>query len=104
MPLSLTLLAAPSRHRTWIFWLNVPVGLPAIPLAATVLTAFADGAVSPLRLFRNRGFSVVNAVAPLAGLVLLERFGARTLIVTGQVLLAVALGARGRHHGRHRLR
>jgi len=31
-------------------------------------------------------------VAPLAGLVLLGRFGARALIITGQVLLAVALG------------
>jgi EmrB/QacA subfamily drug resistance transporter len=199
---------AEGLHWTWIFWLNVPVGLLALPLAAAVLresrggarrldpaglvlssaavlamvwgithgadhgwtapetlTAIVGGAallavflawerrapapMLPLRLFRNRGFSVVNAVAllfsagvfgavfllaqflqvvqgmdpfeagvrtlpwtmapmvvaPLAGLVLLGRFGARTLIVTGQVLLAVALGwAGGRQHGRHRVR
>ena len=186
---------AEGLHWTWIFWLNVPVGLLALPLAAVVLresyggarrldpaglvlssaavlamvwgithgsdhgwtstetlTAIVGGAallvvflawerrasapMLPLRLFRNRGFSVVNAVAllfsagvfgavfllaqflqvvqgmdpfeaglrtlpwtmtpmivaPLAGLVLLGRFGARALIVTGQVLLAVALG------------
>jgi hypothetical protein len=90
----------------------------------------------PLRLFRSRGFTVVNGVAlgfsagvfgavfllaqflqvsrgmsplaaglatlpwtmapmvvaPLAGLVLVRRFGARALIITGLVLLAVALG------------
>ena len=182
-------------HWTWIFWLNVPVGLVALPLAAvvlresrggtgrldplglvlsaagvfalvwgvvrgedhgwtstSVLTALTGGAVLlgafvawerraaapmlPPGLVRSRGFSVVNAVAvlfsagvfgaifllaqfmqvsqgmspleagvhtlpwtmapmlvaPLAGLVLIRRFGTRTLIITGLVLLAVALG------------
>ena len=182
-------------HWTWIFWLNVPVGLVALPLAAVVLresrggagrldplglvlsaagvlalvwgvvhgedrgwtsapvlSALVGGAVLlgafvawerraaapmlPPGLFRSRGFSVVNAVAllfsagvfgaifllaqslqvtlgmspleaglrtlpwtlapmivaPLAGLVLIRRFGARALIITGLVLLAVALG------------
>ncbi|MFL6126351.1 DHA2 family efflux MFS transporter permease subunit [Actinophytocola sp.] len=182
-------------HWTWIFWLNVPVGLVALPLAAavlkesrggtgrldplglvlsaagvlalvwgvvhgedhgwtstSVLTALVGGAVLlgafvawerraatpmlPLGFFRSRGFTAVNAVAflfsagvfgavfllaqffqvslgaspleaglrtlpwtmapmlvaPLAGLVLIRRFGARALIVTGLVLLAVALG------------
>jgi EmrB/QacA subfamily drug resistance transporter len=186
---------AEGLHWTWIFWLNVPVGLVALPLAAVVLreshggarrldpaglvlssgamlalvwgithasdhgwtsagvlTALTGGVVLvaafvawerravapmlPLRLFRSRGFSAVNGVAllfsagvfgavfllaqflqvvqgmgpleaglrtlpwtmapmvvaPLAGLVLMGRFGARTLIVTGQVFLVVALG------------
>ena len=177
----------------WIFWLNVPVGLIAIPLAAVVLSesrggasrldplglvlssagvlgvvwgvvhgaddgwtsagvlaALVGGAVLlaafvlwerrnaapmlPLGLFRNRGFGTVSVVtflfslgvfgsvfllsqffqvvqgltplqsgvrtmpwtmapmvvAPIAGL-LVNRIGARTLIVTGQSLLAVAL-------------
>lgn len=177
----------------WIFWLNVPVGLIAIPLAAVVLkesrsgssrmdllglvlssagvlgvvwavvhgaddgwtsagvlAALIGGAVLlvafvawehkasapmlPMRLFRSRGFSVVNTmaftfslgvfgsvfllaqffqvvqgltplqsgvrtmpwtmapmvVAPIAGL-LVNRVGARRLIVTGQSMLAVAL-------------
>ena len=181
-------------HWTWIFWLNVPVGLLALPLAAivlresrggagrldpiglvlssagvlalvwgvvhgsdhgwtsgTVLTALAGGIVLlvaflawerrapapmlPLRLFRSRAFSVINGVAflfsvgvfgavfllaqflrvvqgidplqaglrimpwtmapmivaPLAGVVLVRLVGTRVLIVTGQVLLAVAL-------------
>jgi EmrB/QacA subfamily drug resistance transporter len=182
-------------HWTWIFWLNVPVGLVALPFVAAVLkesrggfgrldplglvlssagvlalvwgivhgedhgwtsmsvvTALAAGAVLlgvfvawerralapmlPLRLFRSRGFTVVNTVAlafsagvfgavfllaqflqvsrgmspfqagihtlpwtmapmvvaPLAGLVLVARFGTRAVIVTGLVLLSVALG------------
>jgi EmrB/QacA subfamily drug resistance transporter len=182
-------------HWTWIFWLNVPVGLVALPLAAvvlresrggtgrldplglvlsaagvfalvwgvvhgedhgwtstSVLVALIGGAVLlgafvawerravapmlPLGLFRSRGFTVVNTVAlvfsagafgavfllsqflqvslgrspleaglstlpwtmapmvvaPLAGLVLIKRFGTRTLMVTGLVLLSVALG------------
>lgn len=181
-------------HWTWIFWLNVPVGLVAIPLAALVLResrggsgrldplglVLSSGAVLalvwgvvhgsdhgwtstavlvaliggaallagffawerrvatpmlPLHLFRSRGFSIVNTVAfafsagvfgavfllaqflqvvqgmnpleagvrtlpwtmapmvvaPLAGLVLVGRFGARALIITGMVLLSVAL-------------
>ncbi|MFY1688098.1 DHA2 family efflux MFS transporter permease subunit [Plantactinospora sp. WMMB782] len=179
---------------TWIFWLNVPVGLLALLLAATVLreshgpaarldpvglvlstagvfalvwgvvhgqdhgwtstrvlVALLGGGVLvvaflgwetrtpvpmlPLRLFRSRAFSVVNVVAftfslgvfgsvfllaqffqvaqghspldagirtmpwtmapmvvaPLAGL-LVGRLGVRTLVVTGQAMLAVALG------------
>jgi EmrB/QacA subfamily drug resistance transporter len=182
-------------HWTWIFWLNVPVGLIALPVAAivlrdsrggagrldpfglvlssaavlalvwgivhgeddgwtssTVVTTLVAGAVLlggfvawerraaapmlPLRLFRSRGFTVVNAVAlafsagvfgaifllaqfmqvsqglspldaglrtlpwtlapmvvaPLAGLVLVGRFGTRNLIITGLVVLSVALG------------
>jgi EmrB/QacA subfamily drug resistance transporter len=177
----------------WIFWLNVPIGLLVLPLAArvlaeshgrgrrldpvglllsaggvlaivwgvihgaddgwtsaSVLSALIGGAVLlaglvawelrvpepmlPLRLFRSRAFSVSNVVgfafsvgvfgsifllaqyfqvvqgysplesgvrtmpwtmapmvvAPIAGL-LVDRVGARTLISTGQVLLAVAL-------------
>jgi EmrB/QacA subfamily drug resistance transporter len=177
----------------WIFWLNVPVGLIAIPLAALVLNESRGGAsrmdvlglvlssagvlsvvwavvhgagdgwtsagvlstlvggavllgaflfwenktsspMLPLRLFRSRSFSVVNTVtftfsvgvfgsvfllaqffqvvqglsplqsgvrtmpwtmapmvvAPIAGL-LVNRIGARTLIVAGQAMLAVAL-------------
>ncbi|HEU4945969.1 MAG TPA: MFS transporter [Kribbella sp.] len=177
----------------WIFWLNVPIGLVAVPLAARVLaeshggsTRFdplglvlsAAGVLSvvwgvvhgaddgwtspgvlgtlvggvvllaafvawerrttapmlPLRLFASRAFSVVNVtaftfsvgvfgsvfllaqffqvvqgysplqsgirtlpwtmapmvVAPLAGLIV-DRVGARALIVTGQVFLAAAL-------------
>jgi EmrB/QacA subfamily drug resistance transporter len=177
----------------WIFWLNVPVGIIAVPLAAMVLresrgavskldpiglvlssagvlalvwgvvhgaddgwtstgvlAALAGGAVLlagflawerraaapmlPLRLFRSRSFSLVNAVtftfslgvfgavfllaqffqvvqglsplesglrtlpwtlapmfvAPVAGL-LVDRIGARTLIVAGQTLLAAGL-------------
>ncbi|HEV8556849.1 MAG TPA: DHA2 family efflux MFS transporter permease subunit [Actinophytocola sp.] len=177
----------------WIFWLNVPVGIIAVPLAAMVLresrgavskldpiglvlssagvlalvwgvingaddgwtstgvlTALIGGAtllagflawerraaapMLPLRLFRSRAFSVVNAisftfavgafgavfllaqffqvvqglsplesglrtlpwtlapmfVAPVAGL-LVDRIGARTLIVAGQTLLAAGL-------------
>jgi EmrB/QacA subfamily drug resistance transporter len=182
-------------HWTWIFWLNVPVGLLALPLVAVVLkesrggagrldplglllsagavfglvwgivngeddgwtstpvlTALVGGGVLlaafvawerrsttpmlPLRLFRSRAFGAVNTVAllfsagvfgaifllaqfmqvsqgmspleagirtlpwtmapmivaPLAGLVLLGRYGARTLIITGLVVLSVALG------------
>jgi EmrB/QacA subfamily drug resistance transporter len=182
-------------HWTWIFWLNVPVGLVALPFVAVVLKESRGGTgrldplglvlssagvlalvwgivhgqddgwtstsvvttlvagvallaafvawerraaapMLPLRLFRSRGFTVVNTVAlafsagvfgaifllaqfmqvsqgmspleagvrtlpwtlapmviaPLAGLVLVARFGARTLIVTGLVLLSVALG------------
>lgn len=178
---------------SWIFWLNVPVGLIAIPLAAVVLNESRGGSsrmdllglvlssagvlgvvwgvvhgaddgwtsagvlstlvggvvllgafvawerkasspMLPMRLFRSRGFSVVNTmaftfsvgvfgsvfllaqffqvvqglsplqsgvrtmpwtmapmvVAPIAGL-LVNRIGARTLIVTGQSLLAVGL-------------
>lgn len=181
-------------HWTWIFWLNVPVGLVAIPLAALVLresrggtgrldplglvlsatavlalvwgvvngsddgwtstpvlTALTGGTVLlaaflawekrattpmlPLHLFRSRQFTVVNTVAfifsagvfgavfllaqflqvvqgidpfaagvrtlpwtiapmivaPLAGLVLINRFGGRTLIITGMTLLTTAL-------------
>lgn len=177
----------------WIFWLNVPVGLIAIPLAAVVLKESRGGSsrmdpvglvlasagvlsvvwgvvhgaddgwtsigvlstlvggvallaafvawelktsapMLPMRLFRSRSFSVVSAVtftfsvgvfgsvfllaqffqvvqgltplqsgvrtmpwtmapmvvAPIAGL-LVNKIGARTLIVTGQALLAVAL-------------
>jgi EmrB/QacA subfamily drug resistance transporter len=177
----------------WIFWLNVPVGLIAIPLAAVVLnesrggssrmdplglvlssagvlsvvwavvhgsgdgwtsvpvlSALVGGVVLlgafvawehkasapmlPMRLFRVRSFSVVNTVAftfslgvfgavfllaqffqvvqglsplqsgvrtmpwtmapmvvaPIAGLIV-NRVGARTLIVAGQAMLAVAL-------------
>lgn len=182
-------------HWTWIFWLNVPVGLLALPFVAVVLkesrggsgkldplglvlsaaavfalvwgivhgedhgwtsafvlVSLAGGVVLlaafvawerraaapmlPPRLFRSRGFSAVNTaallfsagvfgaifllaqfmqisqgmspleagvrtlpwtmapmvVAPLAGLVLIRRFGARALIITGLVLLSVALG------------
>jgi EmrB/QacA subfamily drug resistance transporter len=181
-------------HWTWIFWLNVPVGLIAIPLAAKVLresrggsgrldplglalssiailalvwgvvngsddgwtstpvltaliggTALLAGFLAwerraaapmlPLHLFNSRQFSVINAVAfifsagvfgavfllaqflqvvqgidplaaglrtlpwtiapmfvaPLAGLVLVGRFGGRALIITGMTLLTVAL-------------
>jgi EmrB/QacA subfamily drug resistance transporter len=181
-------------HWTWIFWLNVPVGIIAIPLAAVVLresrggsgrldplglvlssaavlalvwgivngsddgwtstpvltalgggtlllTAFliwerrATAPMLPLHLFRSRQFSVVNAVAfifsagvfgavfllaqflqvvqgidpftagvrtlpwtiapmivaPLAGLVLVARFGGRALVITGMTLLTIAL-------------
>jgi EmrB/QacA subfamily drug resistance transporter len=177
----------------WIFWLNVPIGLVAIPLIMVVLSESRGGAsrldplglvlssagvlamvwgvvhgaddgwtsagvlgsltggvvlltafvawerraaapMLPPRLFRSRGFSVVNAVAftfsvgvfgsvfllaqffqvvqglsplesgvrtmpwtmapmvvaPIAGL-LVGRVGARTLIVTGQALLSIAL-------------
>lgn len=177
----------------WIFWVNVPVGLIAIPLVAVALAESRGGArrldpvglvlstagvlgvvwaivhgvddgwtsggvlvpmlagvvllvlfvawerraaapMLPLRLFRSRGFSVANAVtftfsagvfgsvfllaqffqvaqgesalesavrtmpwtmapmvvAPLAGL-LVDRIGARTLIIAGQTLLAGAL-------------
>lgn len=182
-------------HWTWIFWLNVPVGLLALPFVAVVLKESRGGAgkldplglvlsaaavfalvwgivhgedhgwtsssvllalvggvvllaafvawerraaapMLPPRLFRSRGFSAVNTaallfsagvfgaifllaqfmqvsqgmspleagvrtlpwtmapmvVAPLAGLVLIRRFGARTLIITGLALLSVALG------------
>ncbi|MEV4758692.1 DHA2 family efflux MFS transporter permease subunit [Micromonospora sp. NPDC049559] len=181
-------------HWSWIFWLNVPVGVVALVLVATVLResrgtaprldpvglvlsatgmlaliwgivhgqdhgwtsgrvlgaitagvvllgAFvlwerrAPAPMLPLRLFRSRAFSLVNAVsfafslgvfgsvfllaqyfqvaqgydplgagvrtmpwtmapmvvAPTAGL-LVGRVGARSLVVTGQVLLAAALG------------
>lgn len=177
----------------WIFWLNVPIGLLAVPLAAAVLTDSRGGSsrldplglvlssagvlavvwavmhgaddgwtsagvvstlivggillaafvawerraaapMMPLRLFRSRGFSMANVVAftfsvgvfgsvfvlaqffqvvqgmnpleaglrtmpwtmapmvfaPLAGLIV-DRIGPRTLIVVGQVMLAVAL-------------
>jgi EmrB/QacA subfamily drug resistance transporter len=178
----------------WIFWLNVPIGVVAVVLAARTLTESRGGSAKldpaglvlsaggvlsvvwgvvhghehgwtsagvlstliggtvllaaflawenhtshpmlPLRLFASRGFSVVNTtaftfslgvfgsvfllaqffqvvqgytplqsgirtmpwtmapmvVAPLAGLIV-DRVGARTLIVTGQVFLATALG------------
>ncbi|GAA1556633.1 MFS transporter [Kribbella sancticallisti] len=178
----------------WIFWLNVPIGLLALPFAARVLTESRGGSkrldpvglvlssasvlaivwgvvhgaddgwasgriltaliggglllaaflgweyrspapMLPLRLFSNRAFSVANVVAftfslgvfgsvfllaqffqvvqgytplqsgirtlpwtmapmvvaPLAGLVV-DRIGARTLIATGQTLLAAGLG------------
>ncbi len=182
-------------HWTWIFWLNVPVGLLVLPLVAvvlresrggagkldplglvlsaaavfalvwgvvhgedrgwtstSVLTALVGGTVLlaaffawerraaapmlPLRLFRSRPFTVVNTVAfafsvgvfgaifllaqfmqvsqgmspleaglrtlpwtmapmvvaPITGLLLVNRFGTRAPIVTGLVLLSVALG------------
>ena len=182
-------------HWTWIFWLNVPVGLLALPFVAVVLRESRGGAgkldplglvlsaaavfalvwgivhgedrgwtsasvlvalvggvlllaafvawerraaapMLPLHLFRSRGFSAVNTVAllfsagvfgaifllaqfmqisqgmspleagvrtlpwtmapmvvaPLAGLVLIRRFGTRALIITGLALLSVALG------------
>jgi EmrB/QacA subfamily drug resistance transporter len=182
-------------HWTWIFWLNVPIGIIAIPLAALVLRESRSGAgrldplglvlsstavlalvwgvvngsddgwtstpvltaliggtallagflawerratapMLPLHLFRSRQFTVVNTVAfifsagvfgavfllaqflqvvqgidpfaagvrtlpwtiapmfvaPLAGLVLVGRFGGRALIITGMTLLTIALG------------
>jgi MFS family permease len=48
----------------WIFWLNVPIGLLAIPLVLLAFTGWelrARAPMLPMRLFRSRAFSAGNA-------------------------------------------